>query len=73
MDYYQRLKELRNDNDITQKQLAFLLNTDQQQYSRWETGKRELPILNLKKLCKFYNVSADYILGLPEGMPYPKR
>lgn len=70
MEYYERLKGLREDRDITQKEIAALLNTNQSYYAKYENGVRPLPIDRLVELCKFYNVSADYILGLPEDMPY---
>lgn len=64
MFYYQRLKDLREDNDLKQADIARLLMTTQQQYGRYENGLREIPLHHLVTLCKFYNVSADYILGL---------
>lgn len=63
MYYLQRLKDLREDKDLQQSDIAKLLNTTQPQYSRYETGERELPIRHLVKLAEFYGVSADYILG----------
>lgn len=62
-EYYKILKDLREDNDLKQKDIADKLNISQQYYSQYENGKRELPIRHLKALCKFYNISADYILG----------
>lgn len=59
-----RLKEFRIDNDIKQKNIALLLGITQQQYSLYENEYRMLPLDLLVKLCKFYNVSADYLLGL---------
>ncbi len=73
MNYYERLKELRTDKDLLQKDIAELLEIDQQYYSKYERGLNELPIRHLKKLCLFYGVSADYILGLPDDLNYPKR
>ena len=70
MEYYQRIKNLRIDADKTQQELADLLKTGQSYYAKYENGKRPLPIDRLRDLCLYYNVSADYILGLPEGMPY---
>jgi len=61
--YLQRLKDLREDMDMQQSDVAKLLNTTQPQYSRYETGERELPLRHLVTLADFYNVSADYILG----------
>lgn len=63
MYYLQRLKDLREDMDLQQTDIARLLKTTQPQYSRYETGERELPIRHLVTLADFYNVSADYILG----------
>lgn len=70
MEYYQRIKNLRIDADKTQQELADLLKTGQSYYAKYENGKRPLPIDRLRDLCLYYNVSADFILGLPEGMPY---
>ena len=57
-----RLRGLREDNDLTQKQLADILGTSQTMYARYERGANELPLRHLIALCKFYNVSADYLL-----------
>lgn len=62
--YNNMIRELREDNDLTQREIADILGTSQQVYSRYELGIRELPIKHLIKLCKYYNVSADYILCL---------
>ncbi len=70
--YLRRLKELREDRDLKQTNIADILKMKQPQYARYENGIRDLPIDHLITLCKFYNVSADYILGLPD-LPYPKR
>lgn len=64
MNYYERIKALREDADITQQQMALLLNVAQNTYSQYETGKRELPISLLIQICEFFHVSSDYILGL---------
>ena len=64
MDYCKRLMELRVANGYTQEQIAFILHTRQEQYSKYESGKRELPIRHLITLCCLYRVSADYILGI---------
>ncbi len=69
---YQKIRELREDNDLNQTQVAEILKTSQTVYSRYERNERDLPIYYLYTLAKFYNVSADYILGLPD-LPYPKR
>lgn len=60
--YFKRLKDLREDKDLFQKDIASLLNISQQYYSEYETGKRSLPIELLIILANFYNVSTDYIL-----------
>lgn len=67
--YWERLRELREDRDVKQETIADLLQTTQQYYSRYERGAHELPIHHLITLCKFYNVSADYILGLSKEQP----
>lgn len=61
-----RLKDLREDGDIRQKDIAKYLNVGQNTYSQHETGQRQLPIDILIKLSRFYNVSTDYILGLTD-------
>ena len=71
--YYEILKDLREDNDKTQKDIAEVLGIDQSYYSKYEKGKREMPIRHIVRLCSYYNVSADYILGLPKGLKYPER
>ena len=58
-----RLRDLREDNDITQNQLALMLNIKQNTYSQYENGKREVPINILWKLADFYDVSIDYLVG----------
>lgn len=64
MQYYEKLKQLREDNDLTQTDISKILNCTQTAYSKYEKGQREISIDNLIKLAKFYNVSTDYILGL---------
>lgn len=63
MSYFPRLRDLREDNDKTQSQIAELLMITQQQYSLYEKGYRDIPIDLLMKLADFYDVSTDYILG----------
>ncbi len=74
-NYNEILRELREDREpkTNQADIAELLKTSQQYYSQYENGKRPLPVEHLKTLCLFYGVSADYILGLPSGLNYPKR
>lgn len=70
--YYSRLKDLRNDKDLMQKEIAAILNIDQRVYSNYETGKRELPTHILIKLADYYGTSTDYILGRTNIIkPYP--
>ena len=64
MHYYQRIKDLREDQDLKQETLALLLRTTQKQYSRWERGEFEIPFHHVITLAKFYQCSIDYIAGL---------
>lgn len=73
MKYYQKLKELREDRDLTQQDIAEMLYVKQSAISSYERGLRALSIDNLKALCRFYKVSSDYILGLPKDLDYPER
>ncbi|MBR2877755.1 MAG: helix-turn-helix transcriptional regulator [Clostridia bacterium] len=68
MAYYKRLRDLREDNNYTQKEIAKLLYTTQPQYYRYEIGLRDLPCELLIMLAEIYNVSADYILGLTDEL-----
>ena len=72
--YYPRLRDLREDADKTQKEIAALLGIDQRVYSNYETGKREIPVHHLAALADLYHTSTDYLLGrtsCPE--PYPVK
>lgn len=62
--YYQRIRDLREDKDMTQKEVAAILNITIQQYSLYERGNREIPLHHAITLAKFYRVSLDYIAGL---------
>jgi len=64
MDYIVRMRNLREDNDLTQQEIATILGTSQTMYARYERGANELPIRHLIKLAKYYDVSTDYLLGL---------
>ena len=66
MDYRKRMRDLREDNDLTQEQVGKILNKSQQGYNHIETGRAELKIEDLVTLCKLYKVSSDYIIGLTE-------
>ena len=62
LGYVKRIRDLREDNDLTQQEVADFLGTSQTMYARYERGANELPLHHLIKLCKLYKVSADYIL-----------
>lgn len=64
MDYRERLRSIREDRDLTQAEIGKLLNKSQQGYNHIETGRAELKIEDLLILCRFYDLSADYIIGL---------
>ncbi|MBE6708258.1 MAG: helix-turn-helix transcriptional regulator [Ruminococcaceae bacterium] len=63
MTYRERMKNLREDNDLTQAELGKVISKSQQGYNHIEAGRAELKIEDLIKLCDFYNVSADYLIG----------
>lgn len=63
-EYYEILRDLREDRDLTQKEIAAVLGTTQQVYSRYEKGVNEMPVRHIITLCRYYNVSADFVLGL---------
>lgn len=65
-NYRERLRNIREDHDLTQAELGKLLDKSQQGYNHIEAGRAELKIDDLVKLCKFYNLSADYIIGLTD-------
>ena len=66
MHFYQRIKDLREDNDKNQTQIAEILGMRQQQYARYESGVQEIPLHHLITLARYYNVSLDYLAGLIE-------
>lgn len=66
MDYRIRMRNLREDRDLTQKEVGAVIHKSQQGYSHIEDGRAELKIEDLIKLCQFYEVSADYFIGLTE-------
>ena len=66
MNYRIRMRALREDRDLTQREVATVINKSQQGYSHIEDGRAELKIDDLIKLCKFYGVSADYFIGIRE-------
>lgn len=74
MQYYQRLRDLREDKDLMQIDVAIYLNITQQQYQLYESGKREIKFHQVIELAKFYNVTIDYIAGLTnETRPLYKK
>ena len=70
MYLYQRLKDLREDLDKKQEDIAYILNITRQQYQLYESGKREMPMHHFITLAKYYNVSLDYLAGLIDA---PKK
>lgn len=69
-----RLRDLREDNDLTQTEVANFLNCEQNTYHQYESGKRQIPLNLLIKLANFYNTSVDYILDLTdETKPYKRK
>ena len=74
MDYRIRIRNLREDNDLTQQDVAVILETSQTMYARYERGANEMPIRHLLRLAKYYDVSTDYLLGLTDKKAvYPKN
>lgn len=63
-NYIDIIRELREDRDLTQSDIAKVLGTTQQVYSRYEKGENEIPVRHIIRLCEFYKVSADYILNI---------
>lgn len=71
---YRRIRDFREDNDLTQTQVAKMLGKSQTGYSKYETGENDIPTYVLIKLSDFYNTSVDYLLGLTDEMrPYVRR
>lgn len=72
-DYNAILRELREDKGKIQADIADILNITRPQYNLYETGKRQFRLEHIYKLCEYYGVSADYVLGLPKGLNYPDK
>ncbi len=71
--FLERLRGLREDNDLTQKQIAAVLGTSQTMYARYERGANEMPIRHVASLADYYHTSVDYLLGRTDvKTPYPK-
>lgn len=73
MEIHERLKAIREDRDESQGEIAKVIGTTQQQIYKYEKGLQEMTISRLKTLCEYYQVSADYILGLPQGLSWPRN
>lgn len=65
METYEILRNLRENKDLTQQNIADLLKIGRTMYRRYETGETDIPVRHLKVLCSFYGVTSDYLLGLP--------
>lgn len=71
---YERIRNLREDKDLTQKQVGEFLNMSQTGYNQYEIGKNDIPTRILINLADFYNTSVDYLLGLTDQKePYPRK
>lgn len=74
MNYMVRMRNLREDNDLTQQEIADMLDTSQTMYARYERGANEMPIRHLVRLARYYDVSTDYLLGLTNiRLGFPKK
>lgn len=71
--FIKKIRDLREDNDLTQEQIAKVLGTSQTMYARYERGANEMPVRHLITLCKFYNVSADYFLSTCPNPNKPQK
>ena len=66
MNYIENMRKIRLDRGLSQMAVAEVLEINQQQYSRYENGQNEIPIRHIITLCRFYGISADWLLGLKE-------
>lgn len=73
MELHEKIRGLREDNDLTLKEVAAILNTSYQYYQKYEKGIHPIPVQHLRTLCLFYKVSADDLLDLPDGLRKRKR
>ncbi len=72
--FLKRLRDLREDNDLTQQQIADILGTSQTMYARYERGANEMPVRHLITLADYYHINLDYLIGRTDvKVPYPKR
>ena len=73
MEISEKIKSLREDKDLTQATIALNMGITRRQYIRYEKGEQEMTVGRLRTLCEFYGVSADYVLGLPKGLRWPRQ
>lgn len=73
MQINERILNLREDSDKTQAEIAMAIGVTRRQYIRYEKGEQEMTMSKIKSLCQYYSVSADYILGLPMGLSWPRE
>ena len=71
--FLEKIRGLREDNDLTQQQVAEVLGTSQTMYARYERGANEMPVRHLVTLCKLYNISADYLLNTAPNKRLPQK
>lgn len=67
MDFIQNIRQIRKERGYSQEDIAELLNTTQQQYSKYENGANEIPVRHIITLCRFYQISSDWLLGLKDN------
>ena len=72
MSDFRKLRDIREDSDLTQAELAEMIGITKEQYGRYERGVNELPLRYFKKICLVLNVSPAWLLDLPENLKYPK-
>ncbi len=72
MEYWQRIRALREDADKSQAEIAAFLGSSQSYYSKQERGEKPFPVWQIIALCNYYGVSADYLLGLPRNRKWPR-
>lgn len=72
MELHERLKHVREDMDMSQADVAAALGTTRQQISKYETGLQDMTAAKLYEFCRLYGISADYLLGLPRGLAWPR-
>ena len=73
MEHYEPIRALREDADKTQREIAEVLGVRQSYYSEQERGRKPFQLRQIKALCNYYHVSADYVLGLPKNLSWPRE